>query len=146
VGDLFAVELMDGRNALGQVLDVSIPHTASCAFLSQHAPTLDALRRIEPAAQDIVATATVVDAHLNRGAWRIISDAPLLLAREQWPNESTRAKGWVGSEVYTGAILEYFLNAYHGLAPWNRYHDPYFLDKILVSPTKKPSGLIYTKK
>src|SRR4051812_46181989 len=109
-GDLFALKLIDGRYALGQVLDISIPNTASCAFLSTHAPTIDALRRIGPAVEDIVGTATVVDAHLNRGAWKIISDFPLLLLREQWPNESTRAKGWVGSKVYTGAILEDFLN------------------------------------
>ena len=146
VGDLFAVELIDGRCSLGQVLDVSIPHTATCAFLSTLAPTVDAIRHIQPVAGDVIGTATVVDAHLDRGEWKVISRFPLLLTREQWPNESTRDKEWVGSKVYTGSILEDFLNAYNGLAPWDKFHDPNYLDRILISPMKKPSGLIYTKR
>jgi len=137
-GDLFALKLADGHYALGQVLDVSIPHTASCAFLSTLEPTIDALRCIEPAAENVVGAATVIDAHLNRAAWKVISRFPLVLAREQWPNELTRAKGWVGSKVCTGAVLEDFLNAYHGLVPSNLYQDPKYLDGIRVSATKKP--------
>jgi hypothetical protein len=142
-GDLFTVKLIDGTYAIGQVVDISIPHTASCAFFNRrnHAPVPKPAPKLTP--EDIIAGATVIEAHLDRGAWEIFSRCPILLAKNKWPNEATRNKGWVGSRVYTGAILEDFLNAYYALAPWDKFYDPYYLDKILIDPSKKPSRLIY---
>lgn len=142
-GDVFSVMLVDGNYAIGQVVDVSIPNTASCAFFHQRVAAPIPLAPPELTADDVVAAAAVIAAHLDRGAWTVFSRRPVVLSRELWPNEATRNKGWVGSKVYTGAILEDFLNAYYALAPWDKYHDPQYLDKILISPSKKPTQLIY---
>lgn len=31
-------------------------------------------------------------------------------------------------------------------APWDDWHDPEYLDKLLISPDKKPENLIYKNK
>jgi len=143
IRDLFTVKLVDGTYAIGQVVDVSIPHTASCAFFNRRISISIPNQPPKLTPEDIIAGATVIEAHLDRGAWKVFSRCPVLLKRTQWPNEATRSKGWVGSRVYTGAILEDFLNAYYALALWDKFHDPHFLDKILIDPSKKPRQLMY---
>jgi hypothetical protein len=145
VGDIFTVKLLDGTFAVGQVVDVPMANTASCALFGRrfdHQPK----ERFAFALDDVVGVATVVPAHLDRGVWKVFSRGRVVLPQSQWPNEATRLRRWVGSKVYTGAILEDFLNAYHALAPWNKFHDPEYLDKILIDPSKKPAKLIYRDK
>jgi hypothetical protein len=37
-----------------------------------------------------------------------------------------------------------FVNAFHGLAPWNPCKDPAYFDKLLVDPSMKPvNRLVY---
>ena len=142
VGDIFIVKLSDGSCSLGQVIDTPIPNTASCAFVDQRSKDAALLESVELKLNDVIAAATVVASHLDLGAWRVISRRPVVLPQDQWPNEATRCNRWIGSKVYTGAILEDFLNAYYALAPWYGYHDPHFMDNLLISPSKKPKTLL----
>jgi hypothetical protein len=144
IGDYFWIKLKNGSYMFGQILDASIPHTASCAFFERTTtvpPNADVAEG--SLVDDVIATATVIEAHLDRGAWRVFSRGAVVLPKPSWPNESTRDKGWIGSKVYSGAIIESFLNAYQGLEPWNQYHDPSYLDKLLISPSKKPANLFF---
>lgn len=143
IGDLFAIRLLDGTYSIGQVLDVPMPNVASCAFFDQ---LIDMPKLPEPihiAVDNIIGTASVVPAHLDRSVWKVFARAPVVLAPNQWPNEKTRNNSWVGAKVHSGAIVEDFLNAYRGLLPWDDYHDPEYLDKLLFSPSKKPTQLVY---
>src|SRR5439155_14074782 len=98
---------------------------------------------VELKLSDVIATASTIPVHLDRGLWKVFSRGAVILPRQSWPNEAARNKGWVGSVVHTGAIVESFLNAYHSLAPWDQYHDPDYFDKLLISPSKKPKRLVY---
>ena len=146
VGDFFAVKLADGSYAIGQVLDVPLPNAASCAFFDRRVDAPVPQQALELTFDDIIGAATVIPVHLDRGLWRVFSRGPVILPQQQWPNEATRSKRWIGSIIHTGAILESFLNAFYGLAPWNKYKDPHYLDRILVSPSKKPMNLVYESK
>jgi hypothetical protein len=143
IEDYFTVKLVDGSYGVGQIMDLPLPNAVSCAFFNirigmPHPPKWAFLT-----AEDIVGVATVIPSHLDRGIWHLFGRGPVLLPRDQWPNEATRSKHWVGSIVYTGAIVEDFLNAYYALTPWDKYLDPNFLDELLISPLKKPTNLMY---
>lgn len=117
-------------------------NVASCAFydvrvVAPEAPSL-------PLCSDaLISVASVAKDALDSGAWRVVGHAPIGVERRMWPNERFRKSGWIGAEVYDASILDEFLEAFHGLVPWNAWKDPDFLDKLLISPEKKPSGLVY---
>jgi hypothetical protein len=39
-----------------------------------------------------------------------------------------------------------FLDAFRGLAPWDAFKNPAYLDRLLVSPAKKPTTRIVLSK
>ena len=145
-GDLFTIRLIDGSYVIGQILDdTAIPNSVSCVFFDLRVATDAPETPIEIDQEDVIAVAAVVASHLDQGAWHVFGNRRVALVRDDWPNESTRKSGWVGSKVRTGAIIEDFLNAYYALAPWDQYHDPHYMDKMLFSPSKKPPKLMYKR-
>src|SRR5215471_2046593 len=79
---------------------------------------------------------------LDSGAWRIVGRRPVELPSEMFPYENTREAGWVGAKVIGSGNLNEFVNAYFGLTPWDDWKDPTYLDKLLISPDKKPKKLL----
>ena len=53
--------------------------------------------------------------------------------------------GWVGAKVIGSGNVNKFMNAYFGLSLWDDWHDPTYLDRLLVSPEKRPAKLILKK-
>ena len=80
---------------------------------------------------------------LDDGVWRVIAKRPVAIPRSQLPYESLRQNGYVGAEVNGSGIVNEFLDAFYGLGPWDDWHDPTYLDQLLVSPEKKPSRLVF---
>ena len=62
------------------------------------------------------------------------------------PCEPLRASGFIGATITGSGIVDDFVNAFHGLAPWDDWHDPRYLDTLLLDPSKKPRGLVYKDK
>jgi len=46
-------------------------------------------------------------------------------------------------KIVGSANIAEFLNAYYGLVPWDDWADPNYLDKLLISPDKKPKNIIF---
>jgi hypothetical protein len=63
--------------------------------------------------------------------------------KENLPYESLRNKGFVGAKVVGSKNVNELLNAYYGLSPWDDWKDPTYLDKLLISPEKKPTTVKY---
>lgn len=141
VGDFFTVKLADGSYSIGQIVDVPMPNVVSLAFFDRRLETQISFDSNELTKDEIISLAWVIPSHLDRGVWTVFSSGPVLVAQDQFPNEAIRAKGWVGSKTYTGAILEAFLNAYYALSAWDQFHDPEYLDRLLISALKKPTRL-----
>lgn len=49
---------------------------------------------------------------------------------------------WQVGDYFGIPIEDDFIKAYFSLAPWDDWHDPEYLDKLLISPDKKPENLI----
>ena len=51
----------------------------------------------------------------------------------------------MGAKVVGSANVGALCDAFYGLARWDDWKDPEYLDKLLLSPEKKPRGVRYTR-
>ena len=129
----------------GQVIDQMMKNVASCAFYDIRVPCDADQPPDELALSRLIAVLSVSREQLDLGEWRVVGSNRVALDRQLWPNEEFRQDLWVGAKIYDASIAEEFLDAYNGLAAWDDWHDPQYLDKLLVSPDKKPKHLLYKK-
>jgi hypothetical protein len=54
------------------------------------------------------------------------------------PFQHLRGSGFVGATVEGSAVVEKFVDAFYGLAPWNDWYVPDVLDNLLLCAEKKP--------
>lgn len=137
-GDLFGVALPDGQYCLGQALGLmgEFTNVVNCAFFDLRFRTLDAAPPADMAR--LIAVLSTTRDLLDRGTWPVVGHAPLVLRKNDWPNEDLAKKGYVGAKTLGSGIVVHFLSAFYGFFPWNGYQDPEYFDKLLISPAKKP--------
>ncbi len=83
---------------------------------------------------------------LKEGYWPICENRQIVIDVEQYmPLMSLEATGYVGASIVGSGNIQEFLNAYYGLCPWDEWHDPKYLDKLLVDGKKRPANGILTK-
>lgn len=145
-GDIFAVQQRDGVCSLGCVIDLMMKNVVSCAFYDIRAKCEDKIEAGHLDAARLIALLSVTREQLDFGAWKIVGHLDEPLDKELWPNEEYREARWIGAKIYDAAIAEDLLNAYNGLAAWDDWHDPEYLDKLLVAPDRKPKHVIYKKR
>ena len=80
---------------------------------------------------------------LDSGVWRVAGTRGVVVPKELLPFEHLRAAGYVGARVVGSGINTEFLNAFYSLTPWDDWHDPRYLEGLLLSPDKKPQRLAY---
>ncbi len=142
VGDVFLVRQGDDQWSAGQILDQMMPNVVSCAFYDVRVAQPEAvLLPLVPGA--LIAVASVTRDGLDSGTWKVVGNAPIGVERRLWPNEQFRNAGWIGAKIYDAGIVEEFFEAFHGLVPWDNWKDPNYLDRLLISPEKKPANLVY---
>ena len=84
-----------------------------------------------------------------KGFWPIIQQGIVNknILKQYFPNIDLIEQGnIIGINTEGSAIIDDFIKAYFSLAPWDDWHDPEYLDKLLISPDKKPENLIYKNK
>ena len=126
----------------GQVLDQILPNVITCAFFDDRVEDPNQWNRRLPS-ERLISVVSVTRERLDSGDWRVVGTGPIMVERRLWPNEQFRDKGWIGAKVYDASILEEFLDAFHGLAPWDDWKEPDYLDRLLLFPGKKPTNLVY---
>ena len=141
-GDVFLVPLLDGRYAVGQVLDFMMPNAPSCAFYGR------TIERALPgevtiARNDIISAVSTTRDLFDAGRWQVVDNQVVQLEQARWPNEQCRSRRWVGAVTQGSGIVENFLNAFHRLAPWDIYKDPNYFDEMLISEAVKPAKLVF---
>lgn len=140
IGDVFSVELSDGDYVTGQVVgrEREVLNSITCAFfgtkLGEPASGLDS-------AGALISCLFVSADLLNRGKWKITGNESISIAQEDQPFEHLRSNGWVGAKMMGSGNVEEFLNAYHRLCYWDDWHDPTYLDALLIDPSAKPKRL-----
>jgi hypothetical protein len=146
VGDVFLVKLTDDSFVVGQIVgqERKALNSVSCAFFDLRVKSeadLDSVRELP--LPKVFSVLFVTRDLLDNGVWRVIGDRRVTLPESLLPFERLRNQGWVGASVKGSGIVAKFLNAFYGLAPWDDWHNPNYLDELLMSPDKKPSNLIF---
>lgn len=142
-GDLFLVPQSDGGFTLGQVLSYQprALNSVLCVFtLTRVNPGVTPL---PPSMDDAISIQFVTIDLLNTGDWPVVGHAPLPNFRTYFDLQTHLDKVFVGTKIYGSGIMISFLNACFGLEPWDKFFDPNYMDKILLSPDKKPKHLVY---
>lgn len=147
-GALFTIPLNDGTFGLGQVIQPApgaLNSVFVCIFsyrLTEVTPaTLPAVTRSHLLASHF----TTPDLFKNR-KWRVLQTAPHLLTNNELQElNAVNSRGFVGVKVIGSGILTSLLRAWHGLEPWDRWHDPNYLDKLLHPGQKRPANAVLSK-
>jgi len=145
LGDVFLIPLLDGDAVPGQILDLMMPNVVTVVMIDDKTSADGDYEIGDLHRRRIITTKAVTRELLDSGYWRVLRGRDLLVPQPLWPNESTRKHAWVGAKVSDAGLLEGFMNAYYGLAPWDSYHDPLYLDKQLWPGTPRPVCAVLTR-
>jgi hypothetical protein len=144
IGDVFLVRTLDGLNVVGQILgrEAGVLNSVSCAFFDFRFTNENKIKEIqvlpfEKAFSILFVTRDLLD----NGQWRIVSQLPVTVPKDKLPYEHLRKNGYIGAKVIGSGIVNEFLSAFYGLSAWDDWKDPTYLDKLLISPEKKPATL-----
>lgn len=147
IGDVFVVALTDSRFAVGQIIgrEAKILNSVSIALFDQAIDSPTDAETIDMSAERAFATLFATRDRLDSYGWRVVSNAPVRIPPNLFPYESLRRSGFIGAKVIGSGIIERFIRAYFGLEAWDPMLDPEYFDKLLLSPDRKPSRVIYGK-
>ena len=65
--------------------------------------------------------------------------SPVKVSPKLFAWEGFRRHRWVGATILGSGIIRQFVNAYHGLTPWDTMADPVYFTKLLVKGAAMPS-------
>lgn len=138
--DYFAIPLLDGGQGLGQIVEVADcpPDAAFCALTLRRVST----PVVPLTLAEITALVFVGTAHLADGTWPILGFDTLPATDSLVSFRQTR-RAWQMSDtpatlVADPALIEAFVNACHGLLPWDHFPDPQIFDRILARKGQRP--------
>jgi len=138
---IYGVPLTDGSFCFAQAVDAMMTNVVYVALFA------DRVSAEPDAAPDLVGREPVSLSatwrqDLNGGTWKALDVQPLTCAKTAFPNERFAAAGYVGAKHYDSGILAEFLEAYHGLLPWNAMADENYFDKLLAPGVPRPSSAV----
>lgn len=141
-GDCFLIPLKDGTFLVGQVLSAepSVLNSVGCALFDQRS---DGQTLAQPSLKSLFSILLTTRDLLDAGEWKILAAFPVEVPREKFPFEALRSSGFVGAKVTGSANVAEFANAFCGLAPWDDWANPNYLDQLLLSPELKPKSLVF---
>jgi hypothetical protein len=143
-GDFFTVPLMDGTYTLGQVIkyEPRAMNSALCTFYSR-CFDLDSPKIEEsPTDEEVVAVLFVTRDLLDSGVWHVFKKGVPMSIKAYVNLEAMESADFIGVRIIGSGIVRQLMNAYNGLSPWNDFYDSNYLDKLLVSPDKKPLNVV----
>jgi hypothetical protein len=136
-GLVVAVPLADGSWGVGQTAELMWPNIGYCALFSARIPQLEA--PVPTFARTNLVALLAVDRYgVTSGEWPVLATGPALFPKADFGNERFRSAGYVGAVTYDHALAEDLLSAYHGLTPWNTWHDEHYLDTMLAPGVGRP--------
>ena len=137
-GDLFAVPLSDGTYGLGHIIDRD-RYSARCALFAKRSKvTVSLLKGIDDALRGPLTILDLTSNELNSGAWPVIGHHVVDYSAFKIPTDG------VGVSHTSGAAPG-FLEAYHGLEPWDGMFDPRYHEKQLAPGVLVPTTVRYKR-
>lgn len=148
VGDIFCIRLKDARLVTGQVIGRE-PDMPPCATVALFDKTIVADEvgndDVDLSSNEVFSVLFVTEKFLNDGSWACIGSSSLLTKLQPNNYEQHRSAGFIGAKIIGNAIVDEFVNAYFGLVPWDKWHDPNYLDSLLLAGHTKPIDRIIYK-
>lgn len=144
-GSVFLIPLKDGTDCVGQVIDreKSVLNSVAIAIFDLRGGWSSG-QEIPPfCAEDVFSTILATKDLLDSGRWAVLDRETIKISDDMKPYEDLRSDGFIGARVYGSGVVEEFVNAFYGLAPWDDWYVPDFLDGMLISPDKKPIKRLY---
>jgi hypothetical protein len=142
VGDVFSIPLQDGRFGVAQIVgrEPAMLNSVSIALFDQAFPEASAVTQADLSLPRVFSVLFSTRDLLDRWVWVVQANMPVTLPSSLLPYESTRSSGWVGAKMIGSATIGKFLNAFFGLASWDNWHAPTYLDQLLLSGRPRPSN------
>lgn len=121
--DYFRVPLLDGQFGIGQVFERD--HTPNgSAFCGLTILKTDAAAQISPIIPIQIAAFVFLDpAHLTDGTWALAGFDQIPKYDFFFDFPAQQQAGFPDVTVHDPAVIEAFLNAWHGLYPWDAFGD-----------------------
>lgn len=133
VGDVFAIPLLDGTSGLGQVIEEWMPQIICIAVFDGIIKDTDHLDL--SSVGSAIALPSVAAAEIKKGYWKTVGHLPLQIDATAAPHKIFEHNRYIGAVWSAGAVIEDFLNAFHGLASWEPYPGkPGRLRELLLPP------------
>jgi hypothetical protein len=144
IGDVFAIGTRDGRFGVGQIIgcEAEVLDSVTIALFKEQVEDPASASRAELSIGQAFSLLFCTRESLDSGRWRVVCNRPVLIDRSLFPYESTRAQRWVGAHVTGSGIVNEFVDAYFGLVPWDDWHDPQYLDKLLLPSVPRPERAV----
>lgn len=136
-GTVIAVPMKDGRHTLAQIVDWPNKHIVSLVLFRPCVAQLDSVRDLQAFVP--FASASVTTEAFRSGKWKEVDRCPVAVPRDSWPNEHTRAAGWVGMRISSCSLVDLFVNAYYGLDYWDSLFEADRLDTVLLPGEQRSS-------
>ena len=135
VGDVFAIPLPDGDQAIGQVVArVDDLGSVGCALFSfKHQPNAPLPKLVQP-----ISVLLVTPELLQRRVWPVVEQRSVKVASKYFGWEAFRRALWVGAKIHGAGIVREFMEAYHGFGPWDAMADPNYFSNLLVKGSTMP--------
>jgi len=144
--DVFAIPLINGKYAIGHVLDQNFPNAVRIALYDEvinNFENTDITGLIDN--NSLISLIEVTREQLDYGVWKAIGSKRTAIPIDKYANEQFRKNKMINSIVYDAGLAEDFVNSFYGLLPWDDWYDPNYLDEFLISLSKKPNNLLYKK-
>ncbi|MBF2517575.1 Imm26 family immunity protein [Listeria marthii] len=144
VGDLFTISLLDGSFCIGRVVgfEPDALNSAICAF---YAHRVNEIPEVEPILyeNELISLLFVNRDLLDSGDWKVFSMASTEFPINKYIKlDELRRDGFINVTSRGSGIIVSLMNAYYSLVPWNSFHDPNYLDSLLISIDKKPNKVV----
>jgi hypothetical protein len=148
IGDVFTVPTADGQLAVCQIVgrEAELSNSVTVALFDQRFTRGIAMAPMDLSASRAFAVLFTTPDQLDSGVWRVVGTKPVALGRELFPYEETRASGFVGAKMIGSSIVKEFINAFFGLAPWDDWKDPTYLDSLLIAGGKRPRNVVLKRR
>jgi hypothetical protein len=145
--DFVALPLLDGSQSLAQIVEVrDCPPDAVYIALTLCRVTPD----LTPLSlDDITALLFTGTAHLANGTWPVLGFDTLPTTDALVSFKQTK-RAWAMSDtpatmIADPVLVESFVNACHGLLPWDHFPDPAIFDRMLARKGQRPPAATFAK-
>jgi len=144
--DFVGIPLLSGEYGLAQIVAVRdcLPGSLFLALSLRRAPEGQAPAPL--ALSEILSLVFVAPSALAEGTWPILGFDTLPLTERLLPLAQARRRAErqddPAAAIREPVLVEAFVNACHGLLPWDYFPDPALFDGMLLKPGSRPAAAV----